>query len=223
MRSRTGPMIVALATSLAFAACTGDDDAAPSSTAVVVETVATVESTLPPPTDPPTTLPPETTSAPSTAAPPTTVDLIALKAQIATDYQRSWQLRRELVMAPALDGLDSRIAQISAPGSDDAAVLRTTVEELVSTGDRTIPGDPDVFDIDIEAVELRGDPPTEASVTVCFVSNVQRVDREGNVLSGGLIAARRQETVVPTDNGWLPTAGVTVLWQGVGVTECLPA
>ena len=60
------------------------------------------------------------------------MDVEALKAEIAADYLRSWELRRELTENPTLEGLDEKLAQISAPGSEDYANLQNLVVELVS-------------------------------------------------------------------------------------------
>lgn len=225
MQRRTGPILVALATSLFAAACTGGDDSAASSTAAATMATATVESTVPP-TDPPTTLPPETTSAPSTAAPTTTVDVEALKAQIAADYQRSWQLRLEITENPTLDGLDDKLAQIAVPDSVSYQGLRDAVTEMVAEGRRTARGVPDQFSITVESVELLGQPPfAEAVLTYCYVTNRVNLDAAGNVIPGseGLYAARRRENVRATGNGWLPFGLVTPLWENVDVTVCPPA
>ncbi len=117
----TGAAVAALIT---VAGCSGDDDEAGDPTEPAVESAATET----------TESPPETTSAPSTEAtttttsttvpPTTTISEEALKAQIAADYQRSWQLRRALTENPTLDDLDATLAQISAPGSADYSDAR---------------------------------------------------------------------------------------------------
>jgi hypothetical protein len=204
---------------LVAAACNSDDDDA-AETSVSVET--TTESTSPPATEPPeTTAPPAPTST-TAGETTTTVDEEALKAQIAEDYLRSWELRRELTANPTLEGLSEKLAQISAPGSDDAENFRTFINELVSLGERVIPGTPDEFRIDVEDVELVGGPPnSEGVITICFVSNSVRVDASGNVVSDlGIVATRSEDHVVTTPNGWLPDRGLEDTWQGLGVTEC---
>ncbi len=195
--------------------CRGDDDdtADPTITPAPIEsTEAAVVTISPPTTVPPTTLPPTTT-----------VDIEALKSQIAADYQRSWQLRNELSRNPTLENLDERIAQISAPGSEDAMDLKEVIEDAVATGERTVPGDPDLFRIDVENIEISGSPPSQAVITVCFVGNANLVDSQGNVINGGLMATRSRETVVPTANGRLPNGFFIDLWGGSGVAECPPA
>ena len=122
---------------------------------------------------PETTESPATTESTTTTVEPTTttVDVEALKAEIAADYLRSWELRRELTANPTLDGLDEKLAQISAPGSEDydnASELRST--SWSRRGERVVAGTPDEFRIDVESVELVGEPPhQEAVVTICFV------------------------------------------------------
>ncbi len=85
------------------------------------------ETTVPATEAPATTASPATTESTTTTveATTTTVDVEALKAQIAADYLRSWELRRELTANPTLDGLDEQLAQISAPGSEDYATLQS--------------------------------------------------------------------------------------------------
>jgi len=207
----------------ALAACNSDDEAEPDTTPPPTTAAATTE-----PTDPPTT--PESTAAPTTTdsptttqAPTTTVDVEALKAQIAADYERSWELFDELVTNPTLEGLDEQLAFISAPGTENFANKRAFVEELVSTGDRVVNGQPDYSTDEVEIVELLGTPPyTSARVTFCSVSNRQRIAPDGAVLISGLTAARRSETVVLTPNGWLPDATGVETWGGLEVTECAP-
>jgi hypothetical protein len=215
-----GALVAALTVA---AGCSDDDDDGAGDT-----TEPAAESTVPGTTEPP----PETTEAPtttttttSTVPPSTTMSEEDLKAQIAADYQRSWQLRRELIANPTLDGLDEKLAQISAPGSADYNMSRDFVTELASAGDRVVPGTPDEFRIDIERVELVGNPPhQEARVTMCWVANPVRVNSEGAVVTDfGLVAARRQDHVVLTPGGWLPDGQLVDYWQGLGVTECPPA
>jgi hypothetical protein len=206
------------------AGCNGDDDADDT-------TEPSVESTLPDTTE----APPETTTARSTttststtsttAAPTTTASVEELQAQIAADYQRSWQLRRELIANPTPDGLDQRLALMSVPGSESFTMLRDFVTELVNLGERVVSGTPDEFRVDVEQVELIGEPPHgEAIVTVCFVSNTVRVDPAGAVVSDfGIVASRSEDHLILTPNGWLPDGGFVDSWQGLGVTECPPA
>ena len=80
--------LVTLAVAVSVAtACSGDDDETEPS---VPATTAAVTTEAPTSTEPPTTTErPTTTAAPTTALPPTTtVDVEALKAQIAADYER---------------------------------------------------------------------------------------------------------------------------------------
>ncbi|MET0579081.1 MAG: hypothetical protein ABW122_10515, partial [Ilumatobacteraceae bacterium] len=142
------------------------------------------------------------------------------------DYQRSWANRNALAENPTIDDLDVKLAQISAPGSEDYETVRAFISGLVESGERVVAGTPDLFRIDVEQVDLVGPSPTaEAVVTICFVGNRTRIDSQGNVVpgSGQLIAARRQDRVTSTPNGWLPTSGFTDLWQGLEVAECPPA
>ena len=198
---------------LVAVACNGDDDDAVESS--VPETTAATT----------TSQAPETTEVPATTsttveATTTTVDVDALKAQITEDYLRSWQLRRELTANPTLDGLDEKLAQISAPGSESDSTMRQLIADLVANGERVVAGAPDLFRIDVEAIEFGQD---EATLTVCFVGNSQRVDSAGTVvLDLGTLAVRTQQDVRRTANGWLPSSGQRDLWQGLEVTECPP-
>ncbi|MET0326164.1 MAG: hypothetical protein ABW219_13130 [Ilumatobacteraceae bacterium] len=224
------PVLAAAAVvALLATSCTGDDDTADPTTAPVTTqqadttAVTTTEAvaTTPAPTDPPTT-----TAAPTTEAPTTTIDEEALKAQIAADYQRSWANRNALAENPTLDGLDEKLAGIAVPGSGAYDAVRVFFRGLVDRGESVVPGTPDLFRIDVEDVELSDVTPlTEATVTICFISNRRRLDAQGNVIVGSdaLIAARRLNKVQLTPNGWLPTDGFTDLWQGLDVAECPPA
>ena len=57
-------------------------------------------------------------------------------------------------MNPTLDDLDAKLAQISAPGSANYTTLQSFVNELVTLGERVVPGTPDEFRIDVESVDL---------------------------------------------------------------------
>jgi hypothetical protein len=210
---------VAAALMLVAAACNGDDDDDAVESSVPATTAA-----------PETSQPPETTGAPATTSTTvetttTTLDVEALKAQIAEDYLRSWQLRRELTANPTLDGLDEKLAQISAPESESSTNLRVLIEELVTVGERVELADPTRNRIDVEGVELVGsDPVSEAVVTVCYVRDLVRRSTTGEIVSeSGLLASRSREHVVRTPNGWLPDTGFEDVWEGLEVTECPPA
>jgi len=216
--------LVTLAVAVSVAtACSGDDDETEPS---VPATTAAVTTEAPTSTDPPTTTEPTTTTAaPTTALPPTTtVDVEALKAQIAADYERSYELLDELVSNPTLDGLGDRLALFLAPGSDSYNSVRTFVEELVASDERVVNGDPDLSSVTVEMVELVGSPPyVEATVTACSIDNRLRVDAAGTPLEEPLLFAIRQRQVVQlTPNGWLPASRLTGLEQGDGITECPP-
>jgi hypothetical protein len=196
-------------------ACNGDDDDDAVETLPPDTTVA--ETAVPTTSEPPATTDVPTTST-TVEATTTTVDVEALKAEIAEDYLRSWELRRELTANPTLDGLDEKLAQISAPGSEDEATLRSFIEELVSLNERVVAGTPDEFRIDVEVVDVTS---AGATVTVCFVGNSRRINAAGDtVLDLGTLAVRTQQDVEQTGNGWLPASGERDLWQGLGVTEC---
>ena len=84
----------------ALAACNSDDEAEPETTPPPTTAAETTEATDPP-TTPESTAAPTTTDPPTTTqAPTTTVDVEALKAQIAADYERSWELFDELATNP---------------------------------------------------------------------------------------------------------------------------
>ena len=141
---------------------------APTTTTTTVE--ATTTTTAPPePSEPPTT---ETTET----SPPTTTEA-DLEAQIAADYVRSWELRNELTSNPTLDNLDARVAEIAAVGTPEFDSLKAFVEELVALGERTAPGDPDIFSVTVEGVTLSDG--SRAEVTACYVDNRLRAQCGG--------------------------------------------
>jgi hypothetical protein len=217
--------LVTLAVAVSVAtACSGDDDGAePGTTTASTPAVTTTE---PETTEPAatTTDPPTTSASPTTLPATTTLDVEALKAQIAADYERAWQSHEELVTNPTLDQLDDRLAQFVAPGSDSFNSVKAFVERLVADGQRVINGDPDYSTVTVEMVELIGGPPyAEATVTACQVTNRIRVDSAGvPAQEPALIAIRQQQTVQRTLNGWLPSSNLTGLEQGDGITECPP-
>lgn len=209
---------------LIAAACNGDAQSTETDSPA-----STDPPTTPAPADPPTTPPPTTaaptTLPPTTAAPSTTLDVEALKAQIAADYERSWELRDELATSPTLEGLPEKLAQIAVPGSSNYARLEEFVRELVEMGHHVIDGEPAYSTADVETVELNGTPPYDrATIVVCYVSNRIRVDDSNTPLEEPrLFAVRGSATVVSTPNGWLPDGDTIVLWEAPEVTECPPA
>ena len=212
-----------------LAACSSGDDgeAEPTTTATATTAARDVTTTTTEPeattTEAPATTP-EPTDPPETA-PPTTTEQ-DLKAQIAADYARSWELRNELVMNPTLDDLDARVAEIAAVGTPEFDSLKAFVEELVALGERIQPNDPDTFSITVEAVTLEGSEPYErADVTFCYVDNRLRVDAQGASTGqfGAQIANRSVDSVALTQSGWLPDGELQIIWSGMGVTQCPPA
>ena len=77
-------------------------------------------------------------------------------------------VRRELTANPTLEGLDEKLAQISAPGSDDYKICELH-QRVGPAGDRVIPSTPDEFRIDVERWNSGEPPYGEAVVTICFV------------------------------------------------------
>lgn len=198
----------------------GDDEAEPTIPTAPETTTPETTTARPDTTSPPTT---EATTTVATVPPTTTED--DLKAQIAADYVRSWELREEIALNPTLDNLDARVAEIAAVGTPEFDALRVFVEELVATGERVVPNEPDVFTVTVKGVTLLGSTPyKEADVLVCYVDNRVRVDAAGQSTgaSGELFANQGSDSVSLTDLGWLPDGDYRITWTGLGVTECPP-
>ena len=112
------------------AGCNGDDEAGDTSEA------PPIESTAPDTTEPPPETtdgddddrPPTTTS--STLAPTTTVSEEELKAQIAADYLRSWELRPRAHRESHPGWPRRQAGRDLGPGSENEATLRAFITEL---------------------------------------------------------------------------------------------
>lgn len=231
-RRLTRATLVAAALTTVAAGCSSggsEDETEPSTTnppstvPVTTTTVAPTTTTEPAPTTtvPESTEPTDPPTTPATAPPTTTEE--ALKAQIAADYVRSWELRNELTSNPTLDNLDARVAEIAAVGTPEFDSLKAFVEELVAIGERTAPGDPDIFSVTVEDVTI--DSSFQAKVTVCYVDNRLRLNSAGEPTGefDELIALRGLDTVFSTDSGWLPADQIEISWSSIGVTSCPPA
>jgi hypothetical protein len=232
-------MVLLIAGAVAAAGCS-DDDAQGSSTTTAGSgsPASTTDTTLAattsaPPTSSATT--PLTTDTPTTPEPTTEpVDVEALKAEIARDYERAFYRSYQMVRRPSLQNLDERAARVVVQGSPayDAFVRR--VEELVALGDRVVPNDPDLLSVSVEGVKLLGRSPyRRAIVTACEVDNRTQVTPPENSPSGRLIEVsgtgllqviRYEEPVRLTEHGWLryrnPREGVGF---EQGETTCPPA
>jgi hypothetical protein len=231
------PLLVAAA--LTAAGCSDDDAAGNDSTVVEPATTPTsaVNTTAPSSATTVTTeTSPPTTDAPTTVTPTTTppVDVEALKAEIARDYERAFYRGWKMLEMPSLRNLEARVAAVRVPGSPSFDQLVARIEELVALGDRVVPNDRDLLSVTVERVELVGRPPfRRAIVTVCEVTNRRQVTPAENSPTGNEIevagtgvldVARYDEPVRLTDNGWLryvETRRGTLFDQGE--TTCPPA
>ncbi len=241
-RARVRPTALVVVAALAFAvAGCSDDDPAAVPTSEVARTPATTMaplSTEPPETTAdaattaaPTTEAPPTTAAPETTpAPPTTVDVDAVKAQIAAGLLESDALLVEIVANPSLEDLERRALEAAAPPFSDVIISR--VRDLVAKGDRVVAGDPPIHIIDVEQVTWDPANPVEATLLACQVDNsVQLTPGAGpngeDVLvagTGQLIARRYNQHVVRTEFGWRPDAfQPDALGVWFGAETCPPA
>jgi hypothetical protein len=214
--SRT--LAAAAVVAVALAGCTDDDEASPTTTAAPPATteVASV----------PTTAEPSTTSAtsppPSTAMPTTTLDVEALKAQIAADYLKTEQASEDLSRNPTLDGLDEKVAAIATPGSSQFESVRQSVQNLVARGERVAPGTPDYSEASVESVELDGGG--AAQVTACLVTNQVLVDSSGQTVGGlnDVTAAKVRQPMERAAEGWRQSDQGTRVSIREGATTCAP-
>jgi hypothetical protein len=226
---RVRRLSVTCATAVAVAVIsllTACDDASTTAPTVTIAPASTTSSTGTPGTSTSTT----TSTTTTTVAVTTTTTLDDLKAQIAADFEKAYFRNYELVLTPSLDNLDARVAEISVPGSDAFTRLVAYVKDLVRLGDRVVPNDPDILKVNVENVELVGEPPyTTASVTSCQVTNRKRVTPAENSPisveipvgdSGKLLAYRTTEPVQLTATGWLQTSGNAKAVQFEGQDSC---
>jgi hypothetical protein len=156
-----------------------------------------------PATDPPTTLEPTTQP----------VDVEALKAEIARDYERAFYRGWMMLEYPRLRNLDARAAMVLARGSPAYHSYIARTRELLALGDAVVPNDPDLLSATVESVDLVGQPPyRRAIVTVCEVTNRKQVTLPENsptgkqvevAGTGNLEVIRFHEPVRRTTNGWL--------------------
>jgi hypothetical protein len=197
------------------AACSDDDAAPPTTTASPVTTAATT-------TAPPVTTA-ATTAATTTLPPTTTVDVEAIKAQVAADYLKTAQAVEDLLRNPTLDDLDARLAEIAVPGSFMDTGIRQTIEAYVANGQHVVPGSPDYSDSTVESVELVGSPADgRATVRVCVVTNSKLVDSSGLVVGGisSLTAAELEQPMQLTADGWRQSDQTTGLSRHDNTTTC---
>jgi hypothetical protein len=228
-----------IAGALAAAACSDDDSQGTSATTPSTPatsagtTVEAATSTAPTTSAVPTSpaQPPPTTDTPTTPEP---VDVEALKAQIAQDYERAFYRSYAMVRRPSLSNLPERAARVVIRGSRAFKAFVRRVAELVELGDRVVPNDPDLLAVTVEGVTLIGKPPyRRAIVTACEVDNRKQVTSARNSSaghqievagSGTLQVIRYEEPVRLTNHGWLryrdPREGVGF---ERGETTCPPA
>jgi hypothetical protein len=225
--------LLLVAAALTAAGCSDDDAAGVDSTVVdpaTTPTTAVATTAMPPSTSSPSTASPRTTVPPETTPP---VDEEALKAQIAEDYERAFYRRAEMLAAPSLRNLESRVARVLVQDSPAFETFVERIQELVALGDQVVPNDPNLYSATVEKVELVGNRPyRRAVVTVCEVDNRRQVtppensptDEEVEVAgTGQLEVIRFEEPVRLTANGWLRYKTPR---EGVGFDEgttCPPA
>jgi hypothetical protein len=232
-------MALLIAGAVAAAGCS-DDDAQGSSTTTASSAApaSTTDTTLAattsaPPTSSATT--PSTTDTPTTPEPTTEpVDVEALKAEIARDYERAFYRRWQMLRRPSLRNLEDRAARVLTRGSPAFDALVARIRELVAIGDALVPNDPDLLDVGVEQVRLLGRPPyRRAIITACEVTNRKQVTLPANsptghrievAGSGRLLVTRFEDPVRRTPSGWLryrdPRKGTRF---ENGETTCPPA
>jgi hypothetical protein len=206
---------------LVFAACGDDDDSAPTTILppATTEATTTVASTAPPTTES------TTTTITTTLPPTTTVDVEAIKAQVAADYVKTDQALEDLLRIPTTEGLESRLAAIAVPGSFVSESVRATIEEYVAKGEHLAPGTPDYSDSTVEAVDFSGNPSEgRADVVVCAVTNSVVVDASGAQVGGvtAVTAARLRQPMQLTSGGWRQADQATGLSIQQGTNTCAP-
>ena len=211
--------VVVAMLAVGFAACGDDDDSAPTTILPPVTTDATtVASTAPPTTE-------STTTTTTTLPPTTTVDVEAIKAQVAADYLKTAQAVEDLLRNPTLDNLDARLAEIAVPGSPSFTGIQATVQDDVSKGQHVAPGSPDYSDSSVESVEIVGDPAEgRAVVTVCLVTNSILVDSNGQKVGGtsAVTAAKFTQPMQRTTDGWRQSDEGTRVSIQENATTCAP-
>jgi hypothetical protein len=201
---------------LVFAACGDDDDSAPTTILPPGTTESTTTSTS-------TTT---TTTTTTTTLPPTTsVDVEAIKAQVAADYVKTAQAVEDLLRNPTLDNLDARLAEIAVPGSFVSNGIRSTIQNYVANGQHAAPGTPDYSDWTVESVDLIGGlADGRADVTACLVTNSVLVDSTGQTVGGvrTLTAAKIRQPMQVTSEGWRQSDQATALSQQEDTATCAP-
>jgi hypothetical protein len=214
--SRT--LAAAAVVAVALAGCTDDDDASPATTTAAPVTTEVATTSVPSTTSATTT----TTSPTTTPAPSTTVDVVALKAQIAADYLTTEQASEDLSRNPTLDRLDEKVAAIATPGSTQFESVRQSVQNLVARGQRVAPGTPDYSESSVESVEL--DEDGAAQVTACLVTNQVLVDSSGQTVGGlsDVTAAKIRQPMERTAEGWRQSDQGTRVSIREGATTCAP-
>jgi hypothetical protein len=231
-------MALLIAGAVAAAGCS-DDDAQGSSTTTASSAApaSTTDTTLAattsaPPTSSATT--PSTTDTPTTPEPTTEpVDVEALKAEIARDYERAYQRRARMLADPSLRRVEQRVSTVLAPGSAAYNTFVDRIRELVALGDAVVPNDPNLYSATVEKVQLLGEPPyRRAIVTVCEVDNRKQVtlpesSPTGNEIlvagTGTLEVIRYREPVRRTEHGWLRYRSPRKGTGFDGETTCPPA
>jgi hypothetical protein len=208
--------VVLIVLAVAMAACSDDDSQAVDSTVVEPATTRTTAVATTTASTPATTeASPPTTDVPTTVASTTTesIDEEALKAEIARDYERAFYRRAEMLAAPSLRNLESRVARVLVQDSPAFDTFVERIQELVALGDQVVPNDPNLYSATVEKVELVGNRPyRRAVVTVCEVDNRRQVTPPENsptgeevevAGTGELLVTRIEEPVRLTANGWL--------------------
>jgi hypothetical protein len=220
--SRMG--VVALALAVLGTACSGDDDAQPSTTppTSVAASTSTGPATTVAPTAPPST----------TAAPTTTQSVDQLRTEVEAAFQDLNAKVAALLRDPSLDGVDARVAEIAVPGSPYADALIGRVTRLVNNNELVRPNFQSIEKLTIESVDIAD--PNRANVTACQVTNAMTFKRAeasptpGRSIpidnSGALFAARFTQSLVRTPAGWRHE-GVAdpsdPVWEGLDA--CPPA
>lgn len=215
MRVRALPTLVAVL--LVVAACSGDDEADPSTSSNMQPTTSTVETATTPPqsTAPEATTQPSTTptssSAPGTSQPSSTTSTstepVALEPVIQALLDRYDEAVTTILTDPRVTSDPASPAvttylALFAPDSTFAQGALTSWAQDAAEGRSYRPG-PGGSMIDSTLREVTAASDTEASFTVCSANSIEVVDVAGNVVesSGGVTFV--QAAAVLVDGEWL--------------------
>lgn len=207
-------------TALAVSACTGDDNAAPTTTLAPI--------TIPDPTTSTTTVtttePVIATTSTTDAGPTTTITEAAAKQAVITAAIASWEAFNEAKLDPTNDGKVAAMASTRAGEALNRAtqvIASYRVENHRSVTNSAIPAEiivsPDSVQIDLAD--------STATIEYCNISSNIVVEVGGNpdgtdrVLDSTVNSFRERDTFKLLDHAWTKTDGKT-LAEFEGATAC---